>query len=221
MILDIKNLKVRFRNKTVLEGLNLHIPVGTSFGLLGESGSGKSTLAKAITGFIKPDEGQILVDGISVQPITWHKQNLEARQKVQMVFQDPYASLNPKHTVRQILSEPYIVHSQLIDDQMLTQLLEMVQLDKGLLEKNPTVLSGGQRQRVSLARALAVMPKLLILDESLSALDVVIQAQLLEILKDIQAKTKITYLYITHQKRTADYLCDQLGTMKNGRIVGL
>ncbi len=213
-MLKIENLSISYGEKKILEAIHLLIPEGASYALLGRSGSGKSTLAKAIAGLIRPQSGIIYIDGAPVNPLGWSKRH----SPVQMIFQDPYSSLNPSMRIRSILAEPFQVMGKAFNDRILEKLLHEVQLEADILDRYPETFSGGQRQRIAIARALAASPKLLILDESLSALDVIAQLDLLEMLKSIQRERKMTYLYITHQERTAKYLCERILELSNGRI---
>ncbi|MFA6915781.1 MAG: ATP-binding cassette domain-containing protein [Parachlamydiales bacterium] len=221
-LVHIKNLTVKYGQKTALERVSFQVEAGKTYGIVGKSGCGKSTLAKAIAGLIQY-EGWIAVDGQRIPPISWSNHALWARKLVQMIFQDPYSCLNPKMTICDILSEPFEVHG-LIPNKVermaaIQQLLENVGLPQDILYRYPKTFSGGQRQRIAIARALAVIPRLLILDESLSALDGHLQQQLLALLRELQNKYGITFLFITHHLKMAESFCNRIGVMYQGRLV--
>ncbi len=195
---------------------------GKTLGIVSESGSGKSTLARCLMRLETPTSGDILFDGINVATAS-EKDLHPVRRDIQMVFQDPWASLNPRHTVGQILREPWQIHPGVVPaDQWsdrVAQLLDLVGLDPSFAYRYPSQFSGGQRQRVSIARALALGPKVIILDEAVSALDVSVQAQILNLLADLQTKTGVTYLFISHDLGVIQHLCHQIAVMYLGRIV--
>ena len=195
---------------------------GEILGLVGESGSGKTSLGKAIVGLIRPTKGQLQYRNSSL----WgddRQENQRNRKEIQMVFQNPYASLNPSMTIGQAIMEPMKVHG--IGDhakhriEKAVELLEMVGLTADHLHRFPYAFSGGQRQRIAIARALAVQPKLLICDEAVSALDVSVQAQILNLLADLANKLQLTYLFISHDLSVIRFLCDRVVVMKQGQIV--
>ena len=197
---------------------------GTTLGLVGESGSGKTTLSKIVMRALAPDTGRVMFDGGSgprdVSGLS--SQELFAyRRAVQFVFQDPYASLDPRMTVRQILGEPMEIHG--IDAEArrvrVRDLMAMVGLDPAMLSRYPHAFSGGQRQRIGIARALALQPRLLVLDEPVSALDVSVQAQILNLLKDLQEALGLSYLIVSHNLAVIDYMSDAIAVMCRGRIV--
>jgi peptide/nickel transport system ATP-binding protein len=194
---------------------------GEILGLVGESGCGKSTLSKSLVGLLPVHEGQILFGGDDLARL-----NLAAwrsmRRKIQMIFQDPFASLNPRMTVGDMLREPMRVH-RIVDDGQLQKeaerLMDIVQLPANSLTRYPHQFSGGQRQRLGIARALALRPQLLICDESVSALDVSVQAQILNLLKDLQYEFDLSYLFISHDLNVVHYMSDRVMVMQAGKIV--
>lgn len=204
-----------------VDGVSLSIPEGKTFGLVGESGCGKSTLGKTALRLIEPTAGKILFHGQDIS--SFQKRELKQfRKEVQMIFQDPYSSLNPRMTVRQIISEPLEVHHLATGkekDERILELMELVGLASYQLERYPHEFSGGQRQRIGIARALAVNPKLIICDEPVSALDVSIQSQILNLLSDLQEQLHLTYLFIAHGIAAVRYISDVIGVMYLGHMV--
>ncbi|MBL6927991.1 MAG: ABC transporter ATP-binding protein [Rhodospirillales bacterium] len=208
-----------------VDDVSLKVRRGKCLGLVGESGCGKTTLSKIILSAMTPDAGEVLFDDRGdVVDLT----RLDAaamvplRRKIQYVFQDPFGSLNPRMTVFEILSEPLVIHN-IGDDayrrEMVTELMRLVGLDPRFLNRYPHSFSGGQRQRIGIARALALKPDLLICDEPVSALDVSVQAQILNLLKDLQSELGLTYLFISHNLAVVDYVADDIAVMCGGRIV--
>ncbi|MDQ2101701.1 ABC transporter ATP-binding protein [Azospirillum isscasi] len=202
------------------DDLSLTIHQGETVGLVGESGSGKSTLGRSIVGLIKPDSGKILFEGVDLLSLS-RPAFRPYRRHVQMVFQDPYASLNPRHTVGDIITQGPVAFGEdrhrALDKAK--ELLTLVGLDASAAERFPHEFSGGQRQRISIARALALEPKLLIADEPVSALDVSVQAQVLDLLEDLRHRLNLSMLFITHDLRIAAQICDTIAVMQKGRIV--
>jgi ABC-type oligopeptide transport system ATPase subunit len=197
--------------------VSFSIEKSKTLGLVGESGCGKSTLAKTILNLYKKDYGQILFEG---KNLSFNK--LSERQKIQIVFQDPFASLDPKMTILEILSEPYLIHTKFSKKQIIqeiTQLLKELSLPTNIIYQMPHEFSGGQRQRIAIARALTLKPKFLILDEPVSALDVSVQAQILNLLVELQTKYQLTYLFIAHDLAVVKYMSDEIAVMKDGEIV--
>lgn len=205
-----------------LKAASFKLYPGKTVGIVGESGSGKSTLARCIMRLERPTEGHVEFGGIDLATAD-DKALRPLRPDMQMVFQDPWASLNPRHTVGQILREPWQIHSGIVApdtwDARVAELLNLVGLDPSFAHRYPSQFSGGQRQRVSIARALALQPKVLILDEAVSALDVSVQAQILNLLADLQAKLGMAYLFISHDLSVVQHLCHDIGVMYLGRIV--
>lgn len=230
-IIDVMDLKKYFPVKRkafakqewlkAVYGVNLSIQDGAVFALVGESGSGKSTVAKLILRLILPTSGEIFFKGNDIQTL---KRNplLQFRKSVQIIFQDPFASLNPRMTVFDTISEPLKIHKIVkktdLKDKVVS-LLNSVGLQADILNRYPHEFSGGQRQRICIARALAVSPKVLVADEPLSALDVSIQAQILNILQELQKKSNISFLFISHDLRVVQYFSDEIAVMYLGKIV--
>lgn len=208
--------------KPVLKDVSLHLEENQVLGLVGESGCGKSTLCKVLLGIEKPTSGQVLADGKNVAVIS-KSEFKKLRRVMQVVYQDPYSSLDPRMTVRQILSEPLDIHGLKKEPQQrstfLKELLLSVGLSENQLDRYPHEFSGGQRQRICIARALALDPKILIADEPVSALDVSVQAQILNLLKEIKRTRRLTMLFVTHDFAVARFLCDEIAVMYKGRIV--
>ncbi len=204
-----------------LDDVNLTVDRGEILGIMGESGCGKSTLAKVLLRLEPPTAGTVTVDGEDVAHLD-RAQSERYPRKVQMVFQDPYGALAPRMNIGTALEEPLRIH-KMGDKQQRRQrveeLLALVGLDKSLANRYPHQLSGGQRQRVNIARALALEPEVLVLDEPVSALDVSVQAQVLNLLREVQQRLGVTYLFISHDLRVVRYLCDRVGVMYLGAIV--
>ncbi|MDQ0201712.1 ABC transporter ATP-binding protein [Neobacillus ginsengisoli] len=197
------------------------IPEGKTFSLVGESGCGKSTTGRLISRLIAPSQGEIWIDG---EEISQRKESQLKimRKKVQMIFQDPYASLNPRMKVRDIVAEPLAIHTNLSKAQRykrVSEILEVVGLSEYHANRYSHEFSGGQRQRIGIARALIMKPKLIIADEPVSALDVSIQAQILNLLKDLQSEFNLTYLFISHDLSVVEHISDHIGVMYLGTIV--
>ncbi|CAM3571991.1 dipeptide ABC transporter ATP-binding protein [Cytobacillus oceanisediminis] len=232
-LLEVKNLKKYFSiNKGLLgrkkkfvkavDDVSFTIKKGETLGLVGESGCGKSTTGRMLMRLLDPTEGQIYFEGKEISNLN-DNQIRSLRKDFQMVFQDPYASLNPRMKVREIVSEPMVIHGIPKEERMerVEKLLTVVGLSAYHADRYPHEFSGGQRQRIGIARALAVNPKLIIADEPVSALDVSIQSQILNLLKDLQEEFELTYLFIAHDLSVVEHISDRVGVMYLGKIVEL
>ena len=206
-----------------IEEVSLSIRRGETLGLVGESGCGKSTLGRTLIRLYEPTAGSIQFDGDNF--LTLKGEDLrKKRRDIQMIFQDPYASLDTRMTVGQIIEQPFKIHGLLgkVEREIrVKQLLELVGLKASHVNRYPHEFSGGQRQRISIARAISLNPKLIICDEPVSALDVSIQAQILNLLKDLQERLQLTYLFISHDLSVIEHVCDRIAVMYLGRIVEL
>ena len=204
-----------------VDDVSFAIMSGQTLGLVGESGCGKSTVGRSILRLIEPDAGRVVIDGLNV--LTLGGRELRAlRRRMQIVFQDPYGSLNPRLTVRQTLAEPLAIHRLATGadaERRIAALLQEVGLDPGFASSYAHELSGGQRQRVGIARALSVEPQFLVLDEPVSALDVSVQAQVLNLLADLQQRRRLTYLFIAHDLAVVKHVADHVAVMYLGKIV--
>jgi oligopeptide transport system ATP-binding protein len=213
-----------FRKATILTAVNdvsFTIDEGETFGLVGESGSGKTTTGRCMVRLVEPTSGAVRFRGENVLEFS-RKRMRAARRDMQIVFQDPYSSLNPRMKARQIVEEPLIIHRLGIRAERrarVAELFRLVGLDPGHLERYPHQFSGGQRQRIGLARALALNPSFLILDEPVSALDVSVQAQVVNLLLDLQQQLHLTYLFIAHDLRLVQHICARVAVMYLGRVV--
>ncbi len=204
-----------------VDNVSFTIARGETMGLVGESGSGKSTIARMVLGLIEPTSGSVLFDG---QPITGvsHRSLRPVRRRMQVVFQDPFAALNPRMRVRDIIAEPLVIHHACPrSDQRLrvAELLRAVGLDDSALARYPHEFSGGQRQRINIARALALRPELIVLDEPVSALDVSVGAQIINLLRDLQREFSLTYLFISHSMPLVRYLATNIVVLYRGKVV--
>ena len=232
-LLEVRHLVKEFRRSrglfappSVVRAVNdvsFTIDEGETFGLVGESGSGKTTTGRCILRLIEPDSGEVRFKDEDV--LAFSKTRLrEARRDMQIVFQDPYSSLNPRMRVGTIVEEPLVIHgigNRAERRARVAELFELVGLDASLLARYPHQFSGGQRQRIGLARALALNPSLIVADEPVSALDVSVQAQVVNLLMDLQARLKLTYLLIAHDLRLVRHICSRVAVMYLGRIVEL
>ena len=226
-LVEVKHLKQYFGSKKnvvkAIDDISFEIFEGETFGLVGESGSGKSTTGRALLRLYKPTDGEILFEGKDIANLKKGKELLEFRKEAQMIFQDPYASLDGRMKVRDIIAEGIDIHGLAKTaeerDAMVDELLETVGLNKEHANRYPHEFSGGQRQRIGIARALAVNPKFIVCDEAISALDVSIQAQIVNLLKRLQKEIGLTYLFIAHDLSMVKYISDRIAVMYRGRIV--
>jgi len=218
-LISVRDLKVQFGRVRAVDGVSLDIARGETLGLVGESGSGKTTLGRAILQLVKADAGQVLFQGDHLNG------NIRAfRRHMQMIFQDPHASLDPRMTAGAIIAEPIRVWRSATGREVgerVAGLMELVGLDANLRWRYPHEFSGGQRQRIGIARALAVEPDFIVADEPIAALDVSIQAQILNLLDDLRTRLKLTLLFISHDLRAVHHISDRIAVMYLGRIVEL
>ena len=231
-ILEVKDLKVWFPVRKgvfgfvagyikAVDGVSFCLKRGETLGVVGESGCGKSTTSRAILLLNKPRSGSITIDGVDVTRVSGARL-MEYRRKVQVVFQDPQASLNPRHTVMEILTEGMVYHKLCRKDERrekAVELLEAVGMPTDILDRYPHEFSGGQRQRLCIARAIALKPELLICDEAVSALDLTIRAQVLDLLGDLKRKLGLSMIFITHDIGVVQHVADRIIVMNKGRIV--
>lgn len=227
-LISIKNLKKYFDvgegMLKAVDGLTFDIYPGETFGLVGESGCGKSTAGRTIIRLYEPTEGELVFNDQNIYTLS-RKEMQEVRKNFQMIFQDPYASLNPRMTVEEIVGEPFDIHGIYKDKKekrkKIVELLETVGLSDEHAMRFPHEFSGGQRQRIGIARALALNPKFIVCDEPISALDVSIQAQVVNLLKELQEKLGLTYLFIAHDLSMVRYISDRVGVMYLGQMMEL
>ncbi|MGD0940534.1 MAG: ATP-binding cassette domain-containing protein [Terracidiphilus sp.] len=221
-----RQIGLRTEQRTVVERVSLSIESGETLGLVGESGSGKTTLARMILGLVEPTQGTIRIDGTDITRAS-HGELHRLRRQMQPVFQDPYAALNPRMKVLEIVTEPLLIHrpeAGFSTDKFslrakAVELLQEVGLDETALNRFPHEFSGGQRQRINIARALALRPKLLVLDEPVSALDVSVGAQIVNLLRRLQRDYGLTYLFISHSMPLVRYLSTRIAVMQGGQLV--
>ncbi len=206
-----------------VDGVSFQIPRGKTFSLVGESGCGKSTVARSVVGLYRPTHGAVLFEGVDIGSFRTRTAAKPFRKRIQMIFQDPYASLNPRWRVRDIIAEPLFAHGLMPSSEAaydrVDELLTQVKLNPRDGVKYPHEFSGGQRQRISIARALASKPEFLVCDEPTSALDVSVQAQILNLMKDLQDELGLTYLFISHNLAVVFHVSDDVGVMYLGKLV--
>jgi len=204
----------------VVDDVSFAIGRGETLGLVGESGSGKSTVARMLLRLVEPTAGEVRYGGDDLLAVR-EREMRALRRKMQIVFQDPFAALNPRLRVREILAEPFAIHGERCPAEKLGIMLSEVGLDGSALERYPHEFSGGQRQRINIARALALRPEFVVLDEPVSALDVSVGAQVVNLLRELQQRYGLTYLFISHSMPLVHYLCDRVAVMRKGRLVEL
>lgn len=233
-LLETKDIKKYFPVRTgifarvsdyvkAIDGVSIHVDKGETLGLVGESGCGKTTLGRVVLNLIPPTEGEILFDDVQIHSLK-SKEMRKMRREMQIIFQDPYGSLNPRMTVENIVGEPLSVFKLAKGRERrkkTVKLLETVGLSKKYINRYPHEFSGGQRQRISIARAIALNPKFIVCDEPVSALDVSIQAQILNLLQDLQKEYHLSYLFISHDLSIVEYISDRVAVMYLGKIVEL
>ena len=231
-ILELKNVSVHFPVKgglpffsrgmiQAVSDVSLTIKHGETFGVVGESGCGKTTLANAMIGMVKPTAGQVLFKGVDLNGLP-RDEFKKMRRQMQMIFQDPYSSLNPRFNVYQIVSEPMFIRGEDSEEEMkarVVELLELVGLSAEDLYRHPSDFSGGQRQRIGIARAISLNPSFLVCDVPVSALDVSIHAQILNLLVELQERLNLTYVFISHNLADVKKMCDRMAVMYLGKIV--
>ena len=232
-ILEVRDLKVWFPIKKgvfgrnvghvkAVDGVSFDLRRGETLGVVGESGCGKSTTSRAVLLLNKPCGGSIKVNGVDITKLRPGKEMMEYRRRVQVVFQDPQASLNPRHTIQEILTEGMVVHGLCTPEERrekAKELLASVGMPESVLDRYPHEFSGGQRQRICIARAISLKPELLICDEAVSALDLSIRAQVLDLLGDLKKKLGLSFLFITHDIGVVQHIADRIIVMNKGRIV--
>lgn len=221
VLLEIRNIQASYKEYPALNNVSLDIKKNTVLGLVGESGSGKSTLAKVITGLLQADTGEVVFDGEMLYSKKKHLHRKQQCKQIQMVFQNPEGSLNPKHTIEKILSDAMLFHKVTDRAHVKEKCHEWVQrmeLPEDTLSRFPSSFSGGQKQRIALARALCVSPKFLIADEPTSALDVSVQLRMLQLIKELKREMGLTILFISHDMGVIYDICDEVAVMKDGKI---
>ncbi len=228
-LVEIENVTKQYarQSRPAVDAVSLTVNAGETLGIVGESGSGKTTLARMVLGLIKPSTGKIRVAGVDLAQATAAEIRATRRQ-MQPVFQDPYGALNPRMRISEIVAEPLVIHrescgrlSRAALRVRVIELLGEVGLDESALNRFPHEFSGGQRQRINIARALALRPKLVILDEPVSALDVSVGAQIVNLLRALQQQYGLTYLFISHSMPLVRYLCTSVAVMRQGKVVEL
>lgn len=226
ILLDVQHLKKYFSTSSgmlhAVDDVSFQIERGKTLGIVGESGCGKSTIGRSILRLIEPTSGKVVFDGVDLTSLS--KEELRVmRQKMQIIFQDPFSSLDPRMTVSQTIAEPLKLHGIIKDkkarEQRVLELMDTVGLAERLYDTYPHELDGGRRQRIGIARALAMNPKFIVCDEPVSALDVSIQAQILNLMEDIQDREGLTYIFITHDLSVVNHFADDIAVMYMGRMV--
>jgi ABC-type glutathione transport system ATPase component len=224
VLVDARGLVKSYNaGRRVVDDVSFSIRRGETLGLVGESGSGKSTVARMLLRLVEPTAGEIRYEGRDLLAAN-SREMRGMRRRMQIVFQDPYAALNPRMRVREILAEPFAIHQERPAEGLTARLAEMLRtvgMDGSALERFPHEFSGGQRQRINIARALALRPEFLVLDEPVSALDVSVGAQVVNLLRELQREFGMTYLFISHSMPLVRYLCDRIAVMQRGRLVEL
>ena len=234
MLLETKNINVSFKKENqktifgkerqqVIKNVSLSLKKGECLGIIGESGSGKSTLGKTLIGLLKPDSGNIIFDGVDMYNAT-KEEKRKIQQKISIVFQDYTSSANPRFLVKDIIGESLRVLERKLGKKIdkvskIKELLETVGLNEGFMNRYPHELSGGQLQRVCIARAVATEPQFILLDEAISSLDASTQTQVMDLLKNLQNKYKLSYIFITHDLPSVTYMCDKVLFFHDGEIV--
>ncbi len=216
-LLQVQDLVIRRGQRQVVAGVSFEVPPGGSLGIVGESGCGKSTILRAIAGIDQDWDGNIRILG---EPLG-HRRSMADRRRMQLVFQDPLAALNPAHIVDEVLREPMVVHGIPDQDTHIREVLQRVGLPTSVRFRFPSQLSGGQRQRVCIARALLVQPRLLLLDESTSALDVSVQAEVLNLLARLRRDLQQSFVMVSHDLAVVAHMCERIAVMAGGRFVEL
>lgn len=225
-LLEVKNLKKYFSTPKgqlhAVDGVSFSIDAGKTLGIVGESGCGKSTTGRAILRLIEPTSGEIFFNGQDITKMN-RRDMQKMRQQMQIIFQDPFSSLDPRKSVNQLIREPIVVNKLITDkkkiDARVKELMELVGLAERIYDSYPHELDGGRRQRIGIARALALNPKFIVCDEPVSSLDVSIQAQILNLLKELQEKLDLTYIFITHDLSVVYYFADDIAVMYLGQLV--
>lgn len=224
-LLRVQDLKVHFEVPRgvvrAVDGVSFELRKGETLGMVGESGCGKSTVARAIAGLVPITDGAVILEDVRLDLLSAAAFR-PYRRRLQMVFQDPYASLNPRMTVASIIGEPLVIHERVKNvDEPVCRMMELVGLDPSMRRRYPHEFSGGQRQRIGLARALALEPEVLLLDEPVSALDVSVQAQVMNLLDDLKQRLGLTYLFIAHNLAVIRHMSERVAVMYLGRVVEL
>ncbi|GAA0345360.1 dipeptide ABC transporter ATP-binding protein [Bacillus carboniphilus] len=229
-LLEVKNLEKRFATKSAwfqskryvhaVNGVNLHLNERETIGIVGESGCGKSTTGRCVLRLIEPTSGEVIYQGKDITTLSKKEMN-SVRKDIQMVFQDPMASMNPKLSIREILSEPLIAHKipKSEHENLINETIRLVGLSGSHLTRFPHELSGGQRQRIGIARAIILRPKIVVLDEPVSALDVSVQSQILNLLQDLQEELGLAYIFISHDLGVVEHIAHRVGVMYLGELV--